>query len=355
MNTFRFESPWLLLLLLPVLLVWLLVRRRRRPAVLYSSTVLMAQLPRTFAQRVRNLLPWVWLLGLCLVVLALARPQLGREQTRIRAEGIAIEMCVDKSGSMQAMDFELAGQQVNRLAVVKDVFRSFVAGEDDFVGRPDDMIGLISFGGFATAVCPLTLDHGALLEVLQTVEIPAPILDDEGRVLNRSTLQEESATAIGDALALAVARLKESTAKSRVVVLLSDGSNTAGVVSPEEAAETAREFGIRVYCIGIGSSGVAPFPMQDFAGRTVLQPQLVEFDESNLHRIAETTDGKYFNARNTEALRDVYAEIDQLEKTELDGRLYTDYRETFPWPLWAGVSCLMLVTILQSTRMRGLP
>jgi len=353
--TFRFESPWLLLSLIPVFAVWLFVRWRRRPAVMYSSTILIAQLPRTFAQRVRSLLPWLWLLGLCLVVVALARPQLGREETRIRAEGIAIEMCVDRSGSMQAMDFELAGEQVNRLAVVKDVFRSFVAGEDSFAGRSDDLMGLISFGGFATAVCPLTLDHGALLEVLRTVQIPAPIEDEDGRILNRSTLREESATAIGDALALAVARLKESTAKSRVVVLLSDGSNTAGVVTPEEAAETAREFGIRVYCIGIGSSGVAPFPVQDFAGRTVLQPQLVEFDESNLKRIAETTDGRYFNARNTEALRDVYAEIDQLEKTELEGRLYTDYRETFPWPLWTGVSCLLLVTVLQSTRMRGLP
>lgn len=355
MNTFRFHSPWLLLLLLPVIIVFVWQRLRRRPAVLYSSTVLVAQLPQTLAQRCRRLLPWVRLTGLCLLVIALARPQLGREETRIRAEGIAIEMCVDKSNSMQAMDFELAGRQVNRLAVVKDVFRSFVAGDDEFDGRPDDRIGLISFGGFATAVCPLTLDHGALLEVLQTVKIPEPIVDDQGNILNRATLREEGATAIGDALALAVARLQDSQAKSRIVVLLSDGSNTAGVVSPEEAAETAREFGIRVYCIGIGSSGFAPYPVQDFTGRVVLQSQPVEFDESNLKRIAETTDGRYFNARNTEALRSVYAEIDQLEKTELEGRLYTDYRETFPYPLWAAVGCLMAVTVLQSTRLRGLP
>lgn len=355
MNTFRFQSLWLLLLFVPAVVVFLLVHYRQRPSVLYSSTILLRELPRTLAQRVRATLPWIWLVGLLLLAVAIARPQMGREETRIRAEGIAIEMCVDKSNSMRAMDFELDGRQVNRLAVVKNVFKEFVAGEDEFDGRTDDMIGLVEFGGFATAVCPLTLDHGALLEVLQTVRIPEPIIDDEGNILNRSTFREEGATAIGDALALAVARLKKSKAKSRIVLLLSDGSNTAGVVSPEDAAETAREFGIKVYCIGIGSTGFAPYPVEDFAGRIVLQPQPVEFDESSLKQIAETTGGEYFNARDTNSLKSVYAEIDKLEKTELEGQLYTDYRETYPYPLWIGVACLVFVIVLRNTRMRGLP
>ena len=300
-------------------------------------------------------MPWLQAVGLVLITFALARPQLGREETRIRTEGIAIQMCVDKSGSMQAMDFELEGRQVDRLTVVKDVFTEFVAGDDDFAGRQDDMVGLISFGGFATAVCPLTLDHGALLEVLDTVKIPEPVYDDQGQILNRQMLQEEQATAIGDALALSVARLKDTEAKSKVVVLLSDGSNTAGIIPPEDAAEAALEFGIKVYCIGIGSNGFAPFPMQDRNGRVFLQKQRVELDESTLRMIAKKTEGQYYSAKNTEALREVYAEIDKLEKTEIEGKLYTEYREVFGYPMMLGLFCILGTVLLNSTRLRGLP
>lgn len=355
MSTFRFQSPLVLLLLIPVIVVTVISLYRRRPAVLYSSTELLRELPVTFAQRLRRLLPWFRLLGLIVMTFALARPQLGREETRIRTEGIAIQMCVDKSGSMRAMDFELKGKQVDRLTVVKDVFREFVSGDEDFAGRQDDLVGLISFGGYATAVCPLTLDHGALLEVLETVTIPEPIYDENRNIINRKMLMEEQATAIGDALALSVARLKDAESTSKVVVLLSDGANTAGVISPIDAAEAALEFGIKVYCIGIGSSGFAPFPMQDRSGEVFLQQQRVELDESTLKAIAEKTNGQYFNARNTGALKQVYAEIDKLEKTEIEGRLYTEYREVFGYPMFAGLCCVFGAMILGTTWLRGLP
>ena len=332
MNTFRLESPLALLLLIPVSLVGFFVLFRRRHTVLYSSVALVRDLPVTLRQRIRRALPWLQLAGWILIVVALARPQLGREETRIRTEGIAIQMCIDKSGSMHALDFSLEGEQVNRLDAVKSVFNDFVAGNASFPGRPDDMIGLIAFGGFATALCPPTLDHGALLDVLRTVKIPEAIRDDQGQVLNQQLLAEEQATAIGDALALAVDRLKDAKSKSKVILLLSDGENTAGVVSPEDAAGAAAEFGIKVYSIGVGSNGMAPYPAVDIFGRRVLQQRQVRLDEATLKSIAEKTDGLYFNAKNTDGLERVYEEIDKLEKTEVEGQLYTCLLYTSPSP-----------------------
>lgn len=355
MNAFRFESPAALLLLIPVIGIGVLTLLRRRHTILYSSASLLKHLPVTFRQRLRRLLPWLQLLGLILVTVALARPQLGREETRIRTEGIAIQMCIDRSGSMQALDFPVNGEQVNRLDAVKTVLRKFVSGSDAFDGRADDLIGLIAFGGFASALCPPTLDHGALLDVLESVRIPEPIRDAEGRILNEELLQEEQATAIGDALALAVDRLKELNAKSRIIVLLSDGENTAGVVSPEDAAAAAAEFGIKVYSIGVGSNGMAPYPGVDLFGRRVLQQQRVRLDEATLKAIAEKTNGLYFNAKDTDGLTQVYAEIDRLEKTEIEGRVYTSYREIFGYLMWTGLGCMLLTVILGSTWLRGLP
>ncbi|MEO2019372.1 MAG: VWA domain-containing protein, partial [Fuerstiella sp.] len=294
-------------------------------------------------------------IGLILVIAALARPQLGREEFRIRTEGIAVQMCIDRSGSMQALDFPVDGQQVDRLTAVKSVFHDFVAGNDDFDGRPDDLIGLVAFGGFATALCPPTLDHGALLQVLQSVEIPKPIRDDQGRIINERLLQEEQATAIGDALALAVDRLKDLDSKTKVIVLLSDGENTAGVISPEDAADAAAQFGIKIYAVGVGTTGMAPYPGVDIFGRSVLQAQRVRLDEATLKLLAEKTGGQYFNAQDTEALKRVYAEIDQLEKSEVEGRLYTEYREVFGFPMVSGVLCVLACIILDATWLRSLP
>ncbi len=357
MSEFRFQQPWWLMAVIPLaLFVLVTLRRDRQVAIWYSSTALLASLPTTWAQVVRSSLPGLRLLGLALIVIAMARPQHGLSEFRVRKEGIAIMMCLDRSGSMSALDFQLDGNEVNRLDAVKQVFRDFVVGDDDrLAGRPDDLIGLISFGGFAEGRSPLTLDHAALEQVLETVEIPRPIHDDDGNVINQRYLAEERLTAIGDAVTLAVARLRDSAAKSKVIILLSDGENTAGIVQPREASLAAKEFGIKIYAIGVGSTGTAPFPGIDMFGRTVLVNQNVTLDEKSLRMLAETTGGRYFNARNTEALAEVYGEIDKLEKTVSEGRLYTEYRELYqPLVLW-GLGFLMLELVLRCTRFRSLP
>jgi len=356
MSSFRFQDPiWLLLLIPLVGLSLLSLRRERRAAVLYSNVELLRGLPVTLAQRLKRLLPWLRITGMVLIACALARPQSGREDFRIRAEGISIEMCIDRSGSMRALDFPIDGKRVSRLDAVKHVFRQFVAGEGKFAGRPDDLIGLVVFGGFADAKCPLTLDHGALLEVLKTVQIAEPVTDKQGNVINERLWQEEQATAIGDAIAVAVDRLKDVQSKSRVIVLLSDGENTAGVVQPEEAAEAAAAFGIRIYSIGVGTTGMAPFPAIDAFGREVLRVQAVRLDEVSLKMLSEKTGGQYFSAEDTDALSAVYTEIDRLEKTKTEGRLYTEYREVFQLLMLPGIACVLFQVALGATRFRSLP
>ena len=356
MNAFQFRDPVWLLLLIPVIGSGLLsIRRDRNSTVLYSNVELLKGLPVTLAQQLKRFLPWLKIVGLTLIVLALARPQSGREEFRIRTEGIAIEMCIDRSGSMRALDFPVDREQVNRLAAVKRVFHQFVAGEGDFDGRPNDLIGLVAFGGFADAKCPPTLDHGALLDILDTVEIPEPIVDKQGRIINEQLWQEEQATAIGDAIAVGVDRLKDIKSKSRVILLLSDGENTAGVVQPEEAANAAAEFGIRIYTIGVGTTGMAPYPTTDAFGRNILRAQPVRLDEDSLKMLSQKTGGRYFNAQNAEALTEVYAEIDRLEKTETEGRVYTEYREMFQWLMLPGLGFVLLQVVLAATRFRGLP
>ncbi len=356
MADFRLHHPWWLLALIPLAIVALQsLRRERQGAIWYSSTSLVTELPRTWAQHVRRGLPWLRLAGLALCVLAMARPQLGLRDFRVRKDGIAIMMCLDRSGSMSALDFELEGERVNRLQAVKHVFRDFVLGDDRLAGRPDDLIGLVSFGGFAEGRSPLTLDHAALAQVLETVEIPQPIRDAAGQVINERYLAEEQSTAIGDAVTLAVARLRDSAAKSKVIILLSDGENTAGVVEPEQAARAAKEFGMKVYSIGVGSTGYAPFPAENMFGRQVLVNREVRLDEQSLRMLADTTGGRYFNARDTEALGEVYAEIDKLEKTVAEGRLFTEYRELYQSLVLGGLALLVLELMLRCTRFRSLP
>jgi Ca-activated chloride channel family protein len=364
---FRFQDPLWLLLLIPLLLAGVLaIHRQRRVAVLYSEVSLLSLLPVTMALRAKRLLPWIRLLGLALVVAALARPQHGREEFRIRAEGIAIQMCIDQSGSMEAMDFHVEGRQVNRLTAVKRVFRDFVAGKGKLPGRPDDLIGLVAFSGYAESKCPLTLDHGALLQVVDTVELAELRRRLQDRQIDRrmsdqlrrqlaTALQEETLTAIGDAVALAVDRLQDVKAKSKVIILLSDGESNAGVVDPAEAARTAKAFGIKIYSIGIGTTGWAPVPAVDPFGRKALRRQAVRLDEETLKMLAETTGGRYFNAKDTEALENVYAEIDKLEKTLSEGRLYTEYRELYQYAMFPGLGLILLEILLVSTRFRSLP
>ena len=357
MQNLRFQDPMWCFLLVPLFLaVIIAVRRQRSAAVLYSSVQVLKTLPRTLALRFKRVLPWIRFLGLAGVVLALARPQYGIEDFRIRTEGIAIEMAIDRSGSMRALDFLLEEKRVNRLEVVKDVFRDFVAGDGDRLpGRPDDLIGLVAFGGFADSKSPLTLDHGALLAILDTIRIPEEIVDSRGRLLN----QEEYMTAVGDAVALSVERLRESKAESKVLIFLSDGEHNAGVITPEDAAEAAKTFGVKIYAIGVGTNArEIPVEVTDrFGQKRIVMDNGMKYrlDEDTLKMLADTTGGKYFRVRDTEALKSVYAEIDGLEKTKTEDRLYTEYRELFQYFLFPGLALILIELLLSATRFRSLP
>ncbi|MDR3196975.1 MAG: VWA domain-containing protein [Planctomycetaceae bacterium] len=353
---FRFQSPYYFLFLILLAAVIIVLKFRRSPAsVVFSDVSLLWNLPRTFVQKCTFFVSCLFYLGMVLWIVALARPQSGKEEYRIRAEGIAIVLCVDRSGSMAAIDFTLNGERVNRLEAVKKTFRDFVTGNSSLSGRKDDMIGLLAFGGYVDAFCPLTLDHATLLEMLTQIRLPEPIVDAQGNLLDQRLYEEENMTAIGDALAQAVDRIKNAPAKSKVIILLSDGEQTFGTLTPLEGAEIAKAFGIKVYAIGIGSTGEAPYIVTDPFGRQRITVQSVSIDEKTLEKVAVMTGGQYFNAQNTQALERIYAEIDQLEKTIHEGRTYTQYTELFRYPLIIGTILILLHIVLICTRFRRLP
>ncbi len=298
MDSLRLYS-WFWLLVAPAVLgaLWWRFRPQARPAAVFSSVADLKGLPVTNAQRIRRGLPYVYGLGLCLVIAALARPQAGKAESRISGEGIAIEIVLDTSGSMEALDFQLEGQDVSRLAAVKHVIKEFVLGSRAWglSGRPDDLVGLVAFGGFADSKCPLTLDHGALVDIVRGLETPKPVRDSQGRVINAEALKEEMATAIGDGVAVAVDRLRGARATSKVLVLLTDGANNAGAVEPREAAAIAADSGIRVYTIGIGRSGMVPIPQEDEFGNKVLVPAQFPIDEELLQEMAQAGRGRVFS------------------------------------------------------------
>jgi Ca-activated chloride channel family protein len=231
-----------------------------------------------------------------------------------------MQMLVDKSSSMLAQDFEIAGTRSNRLEAVKRVGAEFIAGGDELSGRPNDLIGLVSFAGNADSLSPMTLDHAHLLNALGD--------------LRHAEVASEDGTAIGDAVALAVERLRDvgeradeagtQKIKSRVIVLLTDGENTAGVIEPLIAADLASEYGIKIYTIGVGTRGVALAPVQTVFGQE-LRPTQVNIDEETLTEMAERTGGLYFRATNTDSLKKIYETIDELEKTETEQRRYLQY------------------------------
>jgi Ca-activated chloride channel family protein len=358
MDGLRFYSPlWFALAPVVAAVVWWVWHPRHRASALFSSLADLKSLPVTAAQRARRLLPFVYGAGLLLLVGALARPQQGKSESRKSSEGIAIEMVLDISGSMDALDFQLDGKDDSRVNAVKHVFKEFVVGSKatGLSGRPNDLVGLVVFGGFADSKCPLTLDHGALADIVASVEVPKRIRDRRGKIINAELLQEEWRTAIGDGLALALDRLKPVEAKSKVVILLSDGDNNAGVVEPRQAAEMAKKLGIKVYTIGIGKNGTAPYPVEDDFGRRVLVPQQFRLDEELLNEIAETAGGQYFNATNTEALEKIYAKINAMEKSKVDESIYTEYTELYLWLAAPGLALVVIASLLGQTRFRALP
>ncbi len=331
---FSFAHPWLLLLLVLVpLLAWLKGRTGRPNAFLYSSVGLVKNIVGLSRSSVGRILMRMRWLALILLIIALARPRLGEGQAKIRASGIDIVVALDLSGSMAAEDFELKGQPVNRLVIAKDVLEQFIRK------RENDRIGLVAFAGRAYIATPLTLDHDFLRQNLER--------------LNLGTL--EDGTAIGSAISAAVNRLRDIQAKSRIVVLMTDGQNNAGKVPPATAAEAAQALGIRLYTIGVGTRGIARVPYVNVFGQKGYIDQKVDIDEEMLTKVAEMTGGKYFRAENTAGLRKIYDEIDQLEKTEVEINKYQRFRELYPFVALAGLVILLLEVILSNTVWRRLP
>ncbi len=358
MEAFRFYS-WLWLLVVPVIMALIALRSRssKKPAAIFSSIADLKGLPITISQRVHGILPYLYGIGICLLVIALARPQSGKSESRISGEGIAIELVLDISGSMEAVDFEIAGDAVNRLTAVKHVISEFVLGSraNSLAGRKDDLVGVVAFGGFADSKCPLTLDHGALVQIVKELEIPKAVRDRRGKVINEQMLQEELATAIGDGVALGVDRLRDSKAKSKVLVLLTDGDNNAGAVDPREAASIAKELGIKIYAIGIGRNGIVPIPQEDEFGQRHLVRAQFRVDEDLLREMAKNTEGEYFHASDSASLAKVYSEIDRLEKSNFEETKYSEFTELFRWFAGPGLILVFLVNILKETRFRSLP
>jgi Ca-activated chloride channel family protein len=338
----RLASPYALILLLfvPVLL-YLRQQQQYTVALRYSSIADLAALAPSLASRWRWVLPCLRALALVLCILALARPQRGIEAITISSEGIAILMAVDISGSMAALDLQVDGRQSSRLDAVKQTFRTFVEGGKHLPGRAGDLVGMVTFARYPDSICPLTLDHDTLLSLLEQVEIV--------------TVPEEDGTAIGEGMALGVERLKDSTAESRVMIVLTDGVNNAGDTEPLQAAQIAKALGIKIYTIGAGTRGMAMMPVRGPNGQTVLQRMPVDIDERTLTEIATLTGGQYFRATDGAALQAIYAEIDRLEKSTNVTEHYQQYAELFPLIVLPGLGCLVLEMVLTNTRFRKIP
>jgi Ca-activated chloride channel family protein len=348
------HPQFLLLLLLFPAGLWLALRRVRRGTLLFSSLAPFRSVPGSLRLRLRFVPGLLRLLGLGLLVLALARPQKGLERAIEKARGIGILIAIDNSGSMLCDDFELDGRDVTRIDAVKRVAHDFIKGAGGLPGRPNDEIGLISFSGYPVPRAPVTLDHGAVLEVLRTVKVldPSEIETDErGRPLDPAEL----GTAIGDALALSASRLRDLQVKSKAIILLTDGRQTYGELDPLEGAQIAESFGVKVYCIGVGRPGRTLCTVDHpLVGRRK-EPRRSDLDEETMQQIAERTGGRYYNAASTDALRQVYAEIDRLERTEIESTGYSRWDERFTPLALAGLIALALEAMLAQTVFRRIP
>ncbi|MDN3514269.1 MAG: VWA domain-containing protein [Candidatus Brocadia sp.] len=330
-----FHDPFLLLLLIVVIppLIYFYFRRRSTGQVVFPSLGTVKKLKPSFFQRYRYIVIVLRTMAIVLLVIALARPQYGNKQTKVTTEGIDIVLAVDVSGSMLAEDFEIGGRRCNRLYVIKQVAKDFIKK------RTNDRIGLVVFAGRAYTQCPMTVDYGMLLQLLEKAEI--------GMV--------EDGTAIGSGIGSSVDRLKNTKAKSKVIILLTDGRNNAGEIDPLTAAEIARTFGIKIYTIGAGTKGLAPFPAVDLFGNRVMKQVKIDIDDDALGEIAKITDGRYYRATDTESLREIYTQIDKLEKTESESTQYTEYNELFPYFLLPAFGLLLFELGLTKTRFRKIP
>ncbi len=330
-----FAHPWILLglLLLPVL-AFLKGARGAAAAVKFSSLQPFHGLGRPRRARAGWFLLSLLLGALAFFIVALARPQQAKTINHVEASGIDIILALDVSRSMLAEDFTIGMQRANRLQAVKQVTEKFIDG------RPNDRIGIVAFAGQPYLVSPLTLNHDWLLKNLERLRI--------GMV--------EDGTAIGSAIASAANRLKDQKeSKSKIMVLLTDGDNNAGRVTPVTAAEAARALGIKIYTIVAGSRGYAPVPLQDVFGRTVYRQVLVEVDEASMKQIASIGGGQFFRATDSRSLEQIFEEIDKLEKTKIEMSESREVRELFPWALAAGAVLLALYVTGTQTVGRTLP
>lgn len=335
--SFEFASPWVLtcLLLLPIL-AWLKSRFEKRQAFLYSSVSLVhgiANRGRSRARVLFNLLRW---LVLALFIVAMARPRLVDSRQQIKASGIDIVLCIDLSGSMKAEDFiDEAGQRINRLDMARKVIGGFI------FERPSDRIGLVAFAEEAYLAGPLTLDHDFLLNNLARLDF--------------DLVGNGARTAIGSGLVASVNRLRDVKSKSKIVILMTDGRSNADKVPPLTAAEAAAALGIKVYTIGVGSTGLVPWPIGVRNGQKVYRQQKFDLDEETLKGIADRTGGKYYRAKTSDTMREIYKEIDELEKTKVVIKKLNRYVELFHWPIAIALGLLLTESLLAHTWFRRLP
>jgi Ca-activated chloride channel family protein len=332
--------PLALLLLAPCLAAfWFVYRRSRKKAMLFSGAP-YATSRLSWRLAAARTAPAVFIIGLMLGTIAASRPRTVFSKSKRTVDAVGMMMVVDVSGSMEALDMSTqnaAGSwnYRSRLDAVKETFREFINR------RPEDLIGLITFGGFASTRAPLTADHNVVLKVLEAVEVP------------HSENAEETLTAVGDALATASARLEQAELTSRIIVLLSDGVSNTGVIKPQDAVKAAKKLGLRVYTIGVGSSGRAPFWMRDIFGRKTIGYAEVDLDEALLRNIASETGGRYFNVRDPEGLKKAVEEINDLEKTTVTTDVIYRYNELFMWfliPAAVLILAASLVNILITGR-----
>jgi Ca-activated chloride channel family protein len=337
---FTFVHPIFLLGLLLIPLVALLRGKiGGTPGILFSSTRLVVAVGKRRRSRAGAVLSSLVYVAMGCLIIALARPQMGRTIEHVTASGVDIMLVLDVSGSMTAEDYVIGNQRANRIDTVKRVTQQFIEA------RPNDRIGIIAFAGRPYLVSPLTLDHDWLIRNLDRVQI--------GMV--------EDSTAIGSAIAAAATRLKDRDSKTKIIVLLTDGANNAGKVLPLTAAEAAHALGIKIYTIGAGSNGenndgMVPVPVgKDPFGATVYQKFKFDFDENLLDQVARLTDGKYFRAADTDSMDKTFREIDRLEKTKIEVEKSADYHDYFPLLLLLAASLLMAEALLSQTIWRRLP
>ncbi len=323
---FRFAQPgWFLLLPLLAAAAYMIYRPRVNKALRFPGAATIMTGGTSWRALAGFILPALFLIALAGLIAALARPQQVQSLTTDTTHAIAIQMAIDISRSMEALDMstQSAGGRFipkSRLDAVKEVFT-------DFVGkRPDDLIGLVTFAGYATTLAPLTSDHEALSHVIADLTSMEHMRRQYGAIMS----QEEVLTAIGDGLATACARIQNAQPKSKVVVLLTDGVSNTGLIDPREAMHAAEQMGIKVYTIGVGTQGEATIPVRTRSGNYVLSRQYMELDEPLLREIANRTGGEYFNVRDPQGLKHAIDRIDEMERTEIERKSYHDITELFP-------------------------